>query len=54
MAIGYQYTLERQENGGWLVRLPKVPEALTKEKPKRGPASTRSIASSLRSKDTSK
>ena len=29
MAIGYEYTLERQENGWWLVRFPKIPEALT-------------------------
>jgi antitoxin HicB len=29
MAVGYQYTLERQENGWWLVRFPRVPEALT-------------------------
>ena len=29
MAIGYQYTLERQENGWWLVRFPRIPEALT-------------------------
>jgi antitoxin HicB len=29
MALGYEYTLERQENGWWLVRFPKVPEALT-------------------------
>src|SRR5271157_3979143 len=29
MAFGYKYLLERQENGWWLVRFPKVPEALT-------------------------
>ena len=29
MAFGYRYTLERQENGWWLVRFPGVPEALT-------------------------
>ena len=29
MAFGYHYTLERQENGWWLVRFPGVPEALT-------------------------
>src|ERR1700721_3057649 len=29
MAFGYQYKLERQENGWWLVRFPGVPEALT-------------------------
>jgi antitoxin HicB len=29
MALGYRYTLERQENGWWLVRFPGVPEALT-------------------------
>ena len=29
MAIACEYTLERQENGWWLVRFPKVPEALT-------------------------
>jgi antitoxin HicB len=29
MAVGYEYTLERQENGWWLVRFPKIPEALT-------------------------
>jgi antitoxin HicB len=29
MAFGYQYTLERQENGWWLVRFPGIPEALT-------------------------
>jgi antitoxin HicB len=29
MAVGYEYTLERQENGWWLVRFPRVPEALT-------------------------
>jgi antitoxin HicB len=32
MAFGYQYTLERQENGWWLVRFPGVPEALTEGK----------------------
>jgi antitoxin HicB len=29
MAFGYQYKLERQDNGWWLVRFPGVPEALT-------------------------
>ena len=29
MAVGYRYTLERQENGWWLVRFPAIPEALT-------------------------
>jgi predicted RNase H-like HicB family nuclease len=29
MAVGYEYTLERQENGWWLVCFPKIPEALT-------------------------
>jgi len=29
MAVGYRYTLERQENGWWLVRFPEIPEALT-------------------------
>ena len=29
MAVGYEYTLERQENGWWLVRFPEIPEALT-------------------------
>ncbi|MGA2126877.1 MAG: type II toxin-antitoxin system HicB family antitoxin [Xanthobacteraceae bacterium] len=29
MALGYRYTLERQENGWWLVRFPAIPEALT-------------------------
>lgn len=28
-AFGYRYTLERQENGWWLVRFPDIPEALT-------------------------
>lgn len=28
-AFGYRYTLEREENGWWLVRFPDVPEALT-------------------------
>ncbi|MBI4184321.1 MAG: type II toxin-antitoxin system HicB family antitoxin [Proteobacteria bacterium] len=28
-AFGYRYTLERQQNGWWLVRFPDVPEALT-------------------------
>lgn len=28
-AVGYRYTLERQENGWWLVRFLDVPEALT-------------------------
>jgi len=29
MAFGYRYTLERQENGWWLVGFPGIPEALT-------------------------
>jgi antitoxin HicB len=29
VAVGYEYMLERQENGSWLVRFPKIPEALT-------------------------
>jgi len=29
MAVGYQYILEAQENGWWLVRFPEIPEALT-------------------------
>jgi antitoxin HicB len=29
MAFGYQYTLQRQKNGWWLVRFPGIPEALT-------------------------
>jgi antitoxin HicB len=29
MALGYRYTLERRENGWWLVRFPGIPEALT-------------------------
>jgi antitoxin HicB len=29
MAFGYHFTLERQENGWWLVRFPGIPEALT-------------------------
>ncbi len=29
MGFGYRYSLERQENGWWLVRFPGVPEALT-------------------------
>ena len=29
MAFGYQYILEREENGWWLVRFPGIPEALT-------------------------
>ncbi len=29
MAFGYRFTLERQDNGWWLVRFPRVPEALT-------------------------
>ena len=28
-AFWYRYELERQENGWWLVRFPKIPEALT-------------------------
>jgi antitoxin HicB len=29
MALGYRYTLARQDNGWWLVRFPGIPEALT-------------------------
>ena len=29
VALGYRYTLERQDNGWWLVRFPTIPEALT-------------------------
>ena len=29
VAFGYRYTLERQENGWWLVRFPGIPGALT-------------------------
>jgi antitoxin HicB len=29
IALGYPYTLEREENGWWLVRFPAIPEALT-------------------------
>ncbi|HYB11085.1 MAG TPA: type II toxin-antitoxin system HicB family antitoxin [Alphaproteobacteria bacterium] len=29
MAFGYRYTLERQANHWWLVRFPRIPEALT-------------------------
>ena len=29
MAVGYEYTLERQENGWWFVHFPRIPEALT-------------------------
>jgi antitoxin HicB len=29
MTLGYRYTLERQENGWWLVRFPGILEALT-------------------------
>ena len=29
MAFGYRYSLERQDNGWWLVRFPRIPEALT-------------------------
>jgi antitoxin HicB len=29
MAFGYRYTLQRQENGWWLVRFPGISEALT-------------------------
>ena len=29
MALGFRYRLERQENGWWLVRFPRIPEALT-------------------------
>ncbi len=33
MAFGYRYTLQRQENGWWLVRFPGIPEALTEGEP---------------------
>jgi len=36
MAFGYRYTLERQENGWWLVRFPGIPEALTEGETKEG------------------
>jgi antitoxin HicB len=29
MAFGYQFVLEREENGWWLARFPAIPEALT-------------------------
>ena len=29
MAFGYRFSLERQDNGWWLVRFPGIPEALT-------------------------
>ncbi|HKO09288.1 MAG TPA: type II toxin-antitoxin system HicB family antitoxin [Alphaproteobacteria bacterium] len=29
MALGFRYRLKRQENGWWLVRFPRIPEALT-------------------------
>ncbi len=29
MAFGFRYSLERQDNGWWLVRFPGIPEALT-------------------------
>jgi antitoxin HicB len=29
MAFAYRYSLERQDNGWWLVRFPGIPEALT-------------------------
>ena len=29
MAVGYRYSLEREENGWFLVRFPEIPEALT-------------------------
>jgi antitoxin HicB len=32
MALGYRYSLEREENGWWLVRFPGIPEALTEGK----------------------
>jgi predicted RNase H-like HicB family nuclease len=32
MAFGYRDTLERQENGWWLVRFSGIPEALTEGK----------------------
>jgi antitoxin HicB len=36
MALGYRYTLERQENGWWLVRFPGIPEALTEGETQEG------------------
>lgn len=30
MAVGYEYPLQLQENGWWLVRFPRIPEALMK------------------------
>jgi hypothetical protein len=29
MAVGYEYTIERQQNDWCLVRFPRTPEALT-------------------------
>ena len=29
MTVGYEYTLERQGNGWWLLRFPRIPEALS-------------------------
>jgi antitoxin HicB len=34
MAVGYRYSLERQDNGWWLVRFPDIPEALTESETK--------------------
>jgi antitoxin HicB len=36
MALGYRYNLERQDNGWWLVRFPRIPEALTEGETKEG------------------
>jgi antitoxin HicB len=32
MAFGYRYTLEREDNGWWLIRFPGIPEALSEGK----------------------
>jgi antitoxin HicB len=29
MTVGYEYTLEQQENGWWLLSFPRIPEALS-------------------------
>ncbi len=36
MAFGYRYTLERQENGWWLVRFPGIPMKAGKPLPREG------------------
>jgi antitoxin HicB len=36
MALGYRYTLERQDNGWWLVRFPGIPEALAEGETQEG------------------